>query len=238
MDIVILSLLAVSGYALFGALFVKGGYLRKLFVKFGLAENSVKKNWTAFSWESCLMKMGCKADVVMFGDSLIRGSNLHEQHRQLRFVNLGCSGDTLSGMLDRVSTVELLEPKTVFFMAGINGLTDYNVPQCAGKYAQVLDALIKAVPDAKLYVHSVLPLSYTRSRKLMCKNATIRSFNQRIRELAEARGITYVDIHDAYADGGVLNSDLTPDGIHLKPEAYARWNATVAPYLEEMYTKV
>lgn len=210
---------------------IKAGYLKKLLVKWGLKTPVAKIDWTASSWESCLLKMGARADVVFFGDSITRGGNFHQQFPNTTIVNLGSSGDTLHGMLRRVSTVQLLNPQKVFFLGGINGLTDHNGKVCIKTYEKVVDALQAALPEATIYLHSVLPVAKKRERGL-CKNTTIAAFNQEIEKLAQRKGLVYIDLYHRYLLDGSLNPIYPKeDGLHLLPESYALWYEAITSYM-------
>ena len=212
-------------------LFVKAGYWRKILVKWGLKAPEAKIDWTASSWESCLLKMEATADVVFFGDSITRGGNFHQQFPGQRIVNLGSSGDTLHGMCRRVSTVQLLRPQKVFFLGGINGLTDHNGKVCIQTYETVIDRLQEALPEATIYVHSVLPIAKKRERGL-CRNTTIEAFNRAIEKLARQKGLVYIDLYSRYVLDGALNPCYPKeDGLHLLPESYGPWYEAITPYM-------
>lgn len=223
--------IAFFSMAAFLLIFVKSGFSDKLAVKFGFCKKRPTRNWTAFSWESCLNKMNCQAQIVFFGDSLTRGGDFHKLCADKKLVNLGSTGDTLAGMLGRVSTVKMLNPKKVFLLGGINGLTDFNVPKSLSTYTDLLTALEKALPNAQIYVQSLLPLTSAKAKNMLCKNITIEAFNKQIRELAEKRGHTYIDLYTQYLRDGALAEELTVDGLHLKPEGYRYWYQSVQPYL-------
>ena len=231
MRVVIVSVLAALLAVCCMLLFYKAGFMGKLLVKFGVRKKQTTMNWTAFSWESCLTKMGCRADIVFLGDSLPRGGDFHLHCGNQQLVNLGCSGDTLAGMIGRVSTVEMLQPKKVFLMGGINGLTDYNISKSLSSYADLLSALEKALPESHIYVQGLLPLTLRKAKSLHCNNKTILLFNQQIRELAEEKGCTYIDLYSLYEKNEEMDLDITVDGLHIKPEGYDRWYEALSPYL-------
>lgn len=229
---IIITVIAAAGWLAAVALAGKAGYLTKILVKLGLQEQKQKINWTAFSWDSCLQKLEYKADAVFFGDSIIRGGDFHKMFPNKKIVNLGCSGDTLSGMINRLSMVQAVDPEKVFFMGGINGLTEHNLSNCIKKYAQLLEQLKKTAPNAQLYVHSLLPIAKEKEKHI-CKNATIRRFNDAIRAIAEEKGAIYIDLQPYYAKDGFMNPDLTIDGLHLYPESYEKWMHVLAQYMED-----
>ncbi len=215
-----------------GVLIVKGNYHRRILHKLGVAKLMPPFNWVAFSWESCLNKINCEGDIVFFGDSITQCANFHLRYPQCRIVNLGCSGDTLGGMLRRVGMVQGVNPKKVFVLGGINGLTNYNIPLCVKEYAALLDAMKAAVPLATIYVQSVLPISHSRE-KTVCKNTTIAAFNQRLETLAAEKGCVFIDLYPLYECDGQLDAALSVDGLHLKSEAYDRWEQAIHAYMTE-----
>lgn len=209
----------------------KAGIFEKILVKFGIRKKQTTMNWTAFSWESCLTKMNCQADIVFFGDSLSRGGDFHLHCGDRRLVNLGCSGDTLAGMIGRVSTVQMLSPEKVFVMGGINGLTNYNVAQSVSTYEDLLHSLEKALPTTEIYIQGLLPLSSQKAKRLLCNNKTIQEFNLQIKEMAKKRGHMYIDLYSLYEKNGEMDPDITLEGLHIKPEGYDRWYDALSPYL-------
>ena len=206
------------------------GVADKILIKLGMKQATAKPNWAVFSWNNMLEKLNYEADTVFFGDSIIRGSDFQKVFPDQRIVNLGYSGDTLAGMIERISMLRALHPKKIFILAGINGLTNRNYRVCALTYSRLLDKIKEALPDADVYIHSVLPLSVQRQRKI-CKNETIRAFNLLLADLAKEKGITFIDIYALYERDNVLDPDVTVDGIHLQPHCYDRWANVLKDYV-------
>lgn len=228
---VVITLVAGLSFLGFVGMMIKSGYLNKVLVKLGIKENSPSINWTAFSWESSLQKLELEADVVFFGDSLVRGGDFHKAFPDKRIINLGISGDTLGGMKKRVSMVKGLSPKKVFFLGGINGLTDFNGKKCAKTYEKLMVDLKQALPEAEIYLHSVLPLAKNKEKGI-CRNKSIEVFNCEIKRIAEKHGLTFINLYPLYLLDGYLDPTLTKDGIHLLPEGYDRWYEAIGEYMK------
>lgn len=62
-------------------------------------------------------------------------------------------------------------------------------------------------------------------------NDVIRSKNLLIRNLSKEKGCNYVDLYNEYNEGGVLPEYLTIDGVHLKEDAYKRWERIITEYI-------
>lgn len=232
---IIVTAVALLLLAAFLVVFIHAGYHTKVLVKLGLQEPVVKTNHALLAWENCLNKMDYDADVVFFGDSITYESDFSAQHPQLKIVNLGYSGDTLSGMISRIPMVQAVSPEKVFILGGINGLTDANISQTAQQYESLLDQLQEALPDTEIYIQSVLPISKEKETSLtnICHNETIVAFNKLLEEMAAQRGLVYIDIHSLYYLDGELDPQLTYDGLHLQQQAYEKWENAVKPYLDE-----
>lgn len=216
--------------AAFILVFHHAGYDEKLFVKLGFKEQTSKINEAVLSWERCLEKLEYDADVVFFGDSITCLGDFQKYFPNIKICNLGHGGDSLSGMINRISMIQSVNPEKVFLLGGINGLTDLNLDNCVSKYAQLLDLLEESLPDTEIYIQSVLPISSAKELSI-CHNSTITRFNAEIKELAETHDLEYIDLYSLYELNGEMNSQLTLDGVHIKPDAYDLWAEKISKYI-------
>lgn len=222
---------AILVFLAFCVVFHRAGYDTKVLVKLGIIEPVPQTDWAVVGWNNTLEKLGYDSDVVFFGDSITRGSDFREYFPELKIVNLGFPGDSLLGMIDRVSGVVAVTPEKVFVLGGINGLKDENVDYCIAMYGELLDSLIENLPTSQIFVQSVLPISSSKERSF-CHNTTIVKFNARLEQLAAEKGLVFVDFYSLYELSGEMNPDLTIDGIHLYPEAYALWADAIAKHMK------
>ena len=216
--------------AAFILVFHHAGYDEKLLVKLGFKEQTSKINEAVLSWERCLEKLEYDADVVFFGDSITCLGDFQKYFPNIKICNLGHGGDSLSGMINRISMIQSVNPEKVFLLGGINGLTDLNLDNCVSKYAQLLDLLEESLPDTEIYIQSVLPISSSRELS-KCHNTTIERFNDEIKKLAEAHKMEYINLYSLYELNGEMNSELTFDGVHIKHEAYDLWAEKIIKYI-------
>ena len=221
-------LLAVAAFLL---TFVKAGYYEKIMVKLGLKEPAAEVNWAVGGWNNTLMKLDYDADAVFLGDSITHSGDFRLYFPDKEIVNLGYYGDTLSGMIQRVPGAAALNPEKVFVLGGINGLTDRNIDTGISTYDWLLEELQTALPDAEIYVQSVLPVSDFREHAML-HNTSIAVFNARLAGLADTRGCVYVDLYTLFEKDGQMNPELTADGLHLVPEAYGIWAEAIAGYMD------
>ena len=170
-------------------------------------------------------------DAVFFGDSITCDGNFDELFPEYRIINLGVYGDTVEDLLRRVPQVKAEQPKEIFLLGGINSLTAYNAEDCLNQYAELLDALRAACPEAKLIVQSVLPVGAEVDWDGGI-NKAVRRFNEGLKALAGERDCPFVDLYALYEKDGVLDPALTRDGVHLNYNAYGPWAEAIRPMIE------
>lgn len=176
------------------------------------------------SWNNCIEKLDMEADVVFFGDSETAGGDWQKAFPDVKSINLGYIGEDVKGMLRRVDAIKAVKPKKVFLMAGINGLQQQTIGEFEYWYAALVDAIQTSVPDAELYIESILPVT---SYSDYCDNEKIRDANVVLQRMAEERHIPYIDVYSAFAQDGALPEEMSYDGLHLYNEAYDLWYETI-----------
>ena len=190
-------------------------------------------------WTNTLEKLHLDVDVVFFGASIIRGSSFEEYFPEVSICNLGYGGDNADGMLLRVRQIKAVHPEKVFIMAGTTGIKFQSERVFTEKYNLLVDSIIHAVPNAKIYLQSFLPVNPSMLGKSWLYNEgklrgeKIKKFNDIIKKTANEKGCIYVDLYNLYAVDGIMPADLTRDGVHLFPESYDRWADEIRKYIEE-----
>lgn len=186
-------------------------------------------------WTNTLEKLHLNVDVVFFGNSITRGSSFEKFFPNVSICNLGYGGDTTVGMTHRAKQIKAVNPEKVFVMEGINGLHIQSESIFTEKYATMVDSIKQAVPEARIYLQSILPINPSMKAGKTFKNKIekIARFNEIVRTIAGEKGCVYVDLYNVYAKDGIMPKELTPDGVHLYPEAYDRWAEEIRKYIEE-----
>ena len=174
-------------------------------------------------------------DAVFIGDSRTEGL----------FINTGLSNATFlthQGLtVDEVFTKEVVTfngKKTtvmdalaqtsfrkVYIMLGINETGWVYDDIFIEKYGEIIDGIRGINPDAVIYVQSILPVSnQVSATHSYIKNEKINTYNQLLQQMAEEKGVYYLDVAQAVADSdGSLPTDASADGIHLKKEPCQAW---------------
>ena len=181
------------------------------------------------SWNNCIEKLDMEVDVVFFGDSETAGGDFQKAFPKVKSINLGYIGEDVKGMLRRVEAIKAVKPKKVFLMAGINGLQQQTMEEFEYWYTALVDSIRNAMPEAELYIESILPVTGYSD---YCDNEKIRNANHIVRKIADERGQTYVDLYSQYADDGALPDQMSYDGLHLTEEAYAIWYNAIIGFVE------
>ena len=225
-----ITITALAFFLLLILILIKTGYTEKLLFKLGLMPPKPRNNWTAVAWNNCLKKYDCSADIAFFGDSLTYGSDFHKCFKDKKIVNLGCGGDTIQDLINRTYLIKTVEPKKIFLLCGINGLTDLNIKKSAEKYEELIRKIKEIAPEAELYIQSVLPISKSKERSI-CHNLSIIKFNTQIEDLAKKYSATYIDLHPSFFVNNELNPEFTKDGLHLLPPAFVTWKNIIEKYI-------
>ena len=212
----------------FVVLFLHGDYDSKLLIKLGLKERPVQTNWAIFSWESSLNQLDYDSDIVFFGDSLTQSGDFQYYFENKKIVNLGYSGDSITGMTQRINMVKAVMPEKIFLMGGINNLNDNNIKICVEEYATLLKTIRKCLPNTKIYVQSVLPVLNLKN----CSNSTIKKFNNELKKLSTEYNTTYIDLFSIFIKKNEPKTWLYKDNVHINSKGYKLWTDSIRKYVE------
>ncbi len=123
----------------------------------------------------------------------------------------------------------------IFLMLGDNECGWPNKDVFIQKYAKVIDAVKARVPDAEIYLQSVLPVSKEASEtnQFGCTNENINAINVKIRQLAADKGVQFIEPSSALKNtDGVLPADAASDGIHLNKKYCKIWLTYLIEHIE------
>lgn len=190
----------------------------------------IMQECTEQSWMNCIMKLGIQSDVVFYGDSHTRWSDFRQYFPNVSICNLGLSGDNMNGFIRRVEMIQKVLPKKIFFMGGVNDISGLSLEEYRHKYDTLFRTLSDSLPEAKLYVQSLLPLNPCVYKKYSDNNK-VKKVNEIQKELAAKYGLTYIDLYYIYAKDDILPMESSSDGIHLKD--YKKWAEAIRPYVYE-----
>lgn len=187
------------------------------------------------------LKKGDNVFIVCLGDSITE-QNYHV-HGKLNYVgqlwekllntfgrncfvlNVGVSGDTTDGMLDRLERDVLrFKPDMVTFMAGINDSA--NGREGLAKFESNLETIVEKISasGSEVLLLTQNPLCYDVREDAVMKRTSYPDYIEVIRKLAKEKNIPLCDINEKWKDHvqGVFNTHLTfmNDGLH--PNEYGQ----------------
>lgn len=178
--------------------------------------------------------------VVFMGNSITDGwDNAHpEFFTDNNFACRGIGGQVSSQMLCRFrADVIDLRPKAVVILAGTNDIAGNNGPIDNEHIAENIVSMAELALAAGIrpILCSVLPAAqYPWRPEVESVPEKIRALNDRLRQYAAERGLTWVDYYSAMDAGdGSLRSEYTRDGVHPTPEGYTVMEAVIRPALAE-----
>ena len=168
--------------------------------------------------------------VVFIGDSITDLWDLSKSFPGKPYVNRGIGSQVTAQMLLRFhQDVIALRPAAVVILAGVNDL--HGVLQL--ETAEQIEANYEAMADLadrhgiRVVFGSILPINnYTDNARDMLKErdpVVLRALNAWLKAFCRRRGYAFADYYPALADErGLLQRDLTRDGIHPLAPGYAR----------------
>ena len=171
------------------------------------------------AWGEMLRQLDVDADIAFFGDSILQRCDYRPYFKDSKVVNLGCGGDTIRGVYNRAEMLSYVNAERIVVMCGVNVLRSDNVDECRTEYAGLLNAIMEYSPRSQVYVCSILPMGKEWQEEY-CDPETTKEFNAVIKELAEKRSMTYVDLYPLFEADGELDPEYTVDGVHLSKEGY------------------
>ena len=199
---------------------VKTNYINSKLERLGIMKiDPVKRGdyWSIRGWTNTLEKLHLDMDIVFFGNSITCGSSFEKYFPNVKICNLGYPGDNTDGMLLRTNQLKAVNPEKVF----------------TEKYATMVDSIKQAVPTAKIYLQSILPVNPSMKAGKVFSKEKIARCNELVQKIAEEKGCVYIDLYKLYAVDGIMPEELTRDGVHLYPKAYNRWAEEIRKYIEK-----
>jgi lysophospholipase L1-like esterase len=172
-------------------------------------------------------------DTLFYGSSSIRQwTNLADDFKNLRTVNLGFGGSTLAAcawFFDRIMSG--YRPDRIIIYAGDNDLAD-------GRHPQELCLFFKALVEAVSKKYGSIPCYFISLKPSIARWGLIDQFkytNEIIsKEIVRHSNWKWVDIFTPMLnDEGKPNSDyFITDGLHLSRKGYQLWGTMVQNELD------
>ncbi len=185
--------------------------------------------------QSSLFEVLPKSDseIVFLGDSITDECEWAELLKNPNIKNRGISGDTTSGLLNRLDNILESKPKQIFLMIGINDFIHYqkSAEEVFEDSKKILTKIQQKSPNTEIFIQSVLPVNQTKY-KIKVDNNKVIKLNSYLQGVAKELSLQYIDLFSLLADSqNQLDSAYTLDGIHLNGLAYSVWKQAIEKYI-------
>lgn len=173
-------------------------------------------------------------DALFIGDSRTVGLSEYSGMTEATFFadvgmsvyNIDKKEIVVSG-IGKVSFEQLINGKKygkIYLMLGINEL-GYNLEKTMEHYAQLVQRIRDAQPDAAIFVQANLHVTKDRSdTDAVYNNSVINRFNEGVSNIADNETIFYLDANVLFDDGnGNLSKDKSYDSAHILAKYYVQW---------------
>ena len=167
--------------------------------------------------------------VVFMGDSITDIWHLDQFFPGKPYVNRGIGGQTTPQMLIRFRPdVIALAPRVVVILAGTNDISGNTGPMTLGEIEANLQTMceLARLHSIRVVLASVLPVNnYSERSKLffpLRPPDQILELNRWIKDYATRNNYIHLDYFSAMVDDkGLLQRDLSEDGLHPNDKGYA-----------------
>lgn len=161
-------------------------------------------------------------DKVFIGDSISDYGEFQEYFPDEVVLNRGIRNDWTGGVLNRIQEVVDRNPKEAYLMIGVNDLRYKTEDEV---YKRNVEKIVNSFEgkDTKLAIQSILPVNNGLFGNEVT-NDQVKRFNIILQQIAEDKGIEYIDLHSSFTDkNGQLDKQYTGDGLHLNGKGYKVW---------------
>ena len=180
-------------------------------------------------------------DLLLIGDSITHGwegdgkSVWENFYTKRNAMNLGIGGDRTQHVLWRLDNgnIEGLKPKAAVLMIGTNNSNgnDNTAEEIGVGIQAVVKKLREKLPETKVLILAVFP----RGDKPNPQREKNAKASQIAAELADNKNIYYLDIGPKFLqEDGTLAKEVMPDLLHLSPQGYEIWAASIEDRLADL----
>lgn len=178
--------------------------------------------------DNYLTQIAKKGGMLFLGDSLIQLYDTNAFFSGKLTHNRGVSGNTTGQVIERLATsVYPVLPEKIFLLIGTNDLKkSLEAQPVFDGIAEICTHLQENLPNANLYVISLLPVNYRLnkvSKAIVGKrnNTDIKEINKLLSSYCKEHSICFIDVYPNLIDAqGNLNALYTLDGLHLNFKGY------------------
>ena len=130
---------------------------------------------------------------------------------------------------DVASFLEAKQPDILYIAFGVNGIAFVEESRYKEEYENMMDQILLMAPNSKVVIEAIGPIKEGYSMTSRMTNADIDHYNEFLYDLAEKKGIYYVDSNKCLKDdyNSLKDEYNSGDGLHYTQDGYAQ----VAEYI-------
>ncbi len=161
------------------------------------------------------------AKSVFVGDSITEGFSYCDYMNESNIV--AEKGMTVAKAKKRVNDIVKPKPENIFIMFGMNDvLYGMSSEKFAGSYLELIKMIKSKLPEANIYIESILPVeAKVEQKKPALNNRNIDNFNRSLIDMAKKENINYLNVASVATKSS--ESLHEGDGIHYKFKFYDLW---------------
>ncbi|WP_085523742.1 GDSL-type esterase/lipase family protein [Tuberibacillus sp. Marseille-P3662] len=155
------------------------------------------------------------SNSVFYGDSLFK--RLSELLKDSNVISN--AGATAQFAVQDVDQIAKREPQNVFILLGSDDIlmpVDYPIKNSMSHYATFIKKIKKQLPDTKIHVLSVTPVTKEAIKKEP-RYKNIPDYNKALKKMATKEKVDYIDLYPMFKKHQNLHSK---DGVHFKADFY------------------
>lgn len=157
------------------------------------------------------------------------GMNIDKINTEPISVMLPDANDSTVYSIQQMTIIEALKiskPPKIYIMLGSNGIAWLSNEHMIGRYKAFVDSIKTELPDAKIYILSIPPVTAGRedpnNSNGQILNSSIDSYNSALLQFANENSLYYVDINTSLKgnDGKLPAEWSSRDGMHFNKDTY------------------
>ncbi len=167
--------------------------------------------------------------IVMVGNSITHHGDWKNVLNREDVTNWGIPGYTTGQIAWTLKHVIALHPRVCFLEGGINDLTLGISPRRVFQnQVGVIDTLL---------AHGIIPVVQSTIYQYQSSddNKRVMKVNKLLKNYCGKHAVDYLDVNSVLSSGSELKQELTTDGTHLQPRAYALWAELINGELKKLH---
>lgn len=134
--------------------------------------------------------------------------------------------DTTGKKLSMKQTLKKVDPVLLYVCLGMNDVNMISQEKFAEQYKELLQNLVKIVPNCLIVVQSITPVATTNQYKQV-NNKSVKEYNAKLREVVAGVGKENIIYFNAYSslldESGMMDRQYDGgDGLHINTKAYKK----------------